>query len=644
MLVLPGRAADAAPGRGAVRGRRARRARRRRARSPAGAPRRAAAALARPLLARHAARRGRRARAGAPARRRAARAARRRSSAGSTRTRSLLVPRLLGGLPHDGERPDARDLLDAGEIDDELVAVRADDAGRAFVDWWTERRARTPTAAGGDARASRAAAARRQPAGRGARQPSTGVARLEDPAYDVSYWNLHERPLADARLVRFAGFRADRPWWLSEHALAHARARRPGAGRGVRARARRRCARPAGSSRPRARRRARAARRARLERAPAAPARAGARGRRGLRRHLLAGRRARVRALADDARASAARRPASDRYALDPGASAATCATPSATSTASDGEGYVALAVGARPRRARPRTSDLLPPPPAWARGADERPAGARHRLPARQPRPRRGRRAATRAALQAAGVPVGDVDDRRPSRRSSGRARRAPRAAASGRSPSSRCPTASSPRSTSLCVNAAAGARARASRSGEEALRSRYTIGQWAWETDAVPARWDALVRARRRGLGLLALRRREPRARDRRRRARRRRAAARSTRPTRAARRCRSSCPTASCSCSRSTSSRRSSARTRSGWSRRSSARSSRARARRWCSRRSTRDFRPEARERLRHAIGDRDDILLVDATARARPRWPRCSRAPTATSRCTAPRASG
>ena len=27
----------------------------------------------------------------------------------------------------------------------------------------------------------------------------------------------------------------------------------------------------------------------------------------------------------------------------------------------------------------------------------------------------------------------------------------------------------------------------------GRGALRSRYTIGQWAWETDAVPACWDS-------------------------------------------------------------------------------------------------------------------------------------------------------
>ena len=133
-----------------------------------------------------------------------------RSPTDSSCTRRLLVPRLLGGLPQDGERPDSRDLLDAGEIDDELAAVRADDSGRAFVDWWIERRREDAAAAGRGRPAPSPLAA--------ALGSLEGVARLEDPAYGVSYWNLHERSLADARLVRFAGFRADRPWWLSEHA------------------------------------------------------------------------------------------------------------------------------------------------------------------------------------------------------------------------------------------------------------------------------------------------------------------------------------------------------------------------------------------------------------------------------------------
>ena len=41
------------------------------------------------------------------------------------------------------------------------------------------------------------------------------------------------------------------------------------------------------------------------------------------------------------------------------------------------------------------------------------------------------------------------------------------------------------------LCVNAPQVPEL-AEQVGEEQLRSRYTIGQWAWETDAIPAFWD--------------------------------------------------------------------------------------------------------------------------------------------------------
>ena len=200
------------------------------------------------------------------------------------------MPRLLGGLPQDGERPDSRDLLDAGEIDDELAAVRAGDTGRAFVEWWIERRREDAAAAAADEGTSTRPAPSPLSAALGSFE---GIGRLEDPAYGVSYWNLHERSLADARLVRFAGFRADRPWWLSEHAsrtlvlddpaLAEACGRRAqallDAGWVVEAEG-------AGGARQ-------LPGRARLERAAAPPAHAGARGGRGLRRHLLAGRGAR---------------------------------------------------------------------------------------------------------------------------------------------------------------------------------------------------------------------------------------------------------------------------------------------------------------------------------------------------------------
>jgi glycosyltransferase involved in cell wall biosynthesis len=128
--------------------------------------------------------------------------------------RALLVPRLTGALPDDGARPDAADLLRAGTIDHELVAVRSDDAGRAFADWWVERAFEAAAAArplGPDADGVPAGARPLDVA------PSVfgDIGRLDDPAYDISYWNLHERSLDGARLVRFTGFRPDRPWWLS---------------------------------------------------------------------------------------------------------------------------------------------------------------------------------------------------------------------------------------------------------------------------------------------------------------------------------------------------------------------------------------------------------------------------------------------
>jgi len=147
----------------------------------------------------------------------------------------LLIPRVIGRLPHDGHHPDGRDLLEAGEVDDGLVGLRAGDTSRALVEWWTER----------SREAAEQAAARDSPPGEVApsrlsanplhvaRKTFDSLGWLEDPGYGVSYWNLHERPLGreggevtaggrPLRLMRFAGFRADRPWWLSEHATRHA--------------------------------------------------------------------------------------------------------------------------------------------------------------------------------------------------------------------------------------------------------------------------------------------------------------------------------------------------------------------------------------------------------------------------------------
>jgi glycosyltransferase involved in cell wall biosynthesis len=147
-------------------------------------------------------------------------------SAGLDEHPALLVPRLTGRLPQDGKRPDGGDLLDAGEIDDELVAVRGDQAGRDFVTWWKDRAFEAAEAAARLKAPTDAVRLAASPLG-AAERVFEGLGRIEDPGYDVSYWNLHERPLGMAdgeltaarrpvRLLRWAGFRPDRPWWLSE--------------------------------------------------------------------------------------------------------------------------------------------------------------------------------------------------------------------------------------------------------------------------------------------------------------------------------------------------------------------------------------------------------------------------------------------
>jgi glycosyltransferase involved in cell wall biosynthesis len=128
-----------------------------------------------------------------------------------------VVPR-VGALPDDGEQPDDLALADAGTISPAVVAVSRGEPGAAFLDWWARRQA------GADA----------PPAdGRWlalARERFSQVAVVDDPGLNVSYWNLHERPLRrdsgrsilaagrPLRCMHFAGFRPDRPYWLSDRA------------------------------------------------------------------------------------------------------------------------------------------------------------------------------------------------------------------------------------------------------------------------------------------------------------------------------------------------------------------------------------------------------------------------------------------
>ena len=88
--------------------------------------------------------------------------------------------------------------------------------------------------------APRRARLRRRSAG--SRTPGYDVSLLEPARAAAGRRRALLTARAPLRLMRWAGFRPDRPWWLSEHAHAHARARRPGAHR-ARRRARRGAAR-----------------------------------------------------------------------------------------------------------------------------------------------------------------------------------------------------------------------------------------------------------------------------------------------------------------------------------------------------------------------------------------------------------------
>lgn len=132
----------------------------------------------------------------------------------------LVAPtRIDGRLPDDGERPGADDLLAAGEIDDAVVAVRAGTPAERSVGWWLDA-----------ALAAVARGAAPPNVLRTAERAFPGVETLTDAGIGYSAWNAADRPLSldfdgrllaagrVLRLVRFAGFRPDRPWWLSEEA------------------------------------------------------------------------------------------------------------------------------------------------------------------------------------------------------------------------------------------------------------------------------------------------------------------------------------------------------------------------------------------------------------------------------------------
>jgi SAM-dependent methyltransferase/glycosyltransferase involved in cell wall biosynthesis len=400
---------------------------------------------------------------------------------------AVLVPRLLGTLPEDGERPSAADLLAAGEIDDELVAVRATDGGRALLRFWRERAVEAAEAARGAPDA--AAHLRASPLAAAPRVVAARLHRLEDPGYDVSCWNLHERPLArdgerltaggaPLAVMRFGGFRADRPWWLSEDAtrvlvlddpvLSELCGRRAaalreagwvadGAGLGAGELA------PGVVHDERLRRLHAEAIDAGEDFGPLdEPSGADA---------FLAW-------LAEPVGRGAAA--GVNRYVYDAWREREDVQRAYPDLDGAHAEGFLGWAwVHGRPELGLQEA--LLPPPPAFL-GAHVESAGAPATLVTGYLTGHLGLGQAARslaAALAAAGVPVGThavtADGR------AGRREFTPLA----------LPDGVQPEVDVLCVNAPQVPEL-VRELGEETLRGRYTIGQWAWETDAIPPWWD--------------------------------------------------------------------------------------------------------------------------------------------------------
>ncbi len=131
----------------------------------------------------------------------------------------VLTPHSLTSIPEDGLRPSAQDIAQAGKFNLGFIAVA--DRAVSFLDWWGQRLRRDCLMAVEeglhvDQRFIDFLPAEYVPA------------VLRDPAFNVAYWNLHERNVSwngtryeiNGSLLRafhFSGFDPERPYMLSKH-------------------------------------------------------------------------------------------------------------------------------------------------------------------------------------------------------------------------------------------------------------------------------------------------------------------------------------------------------------------------------------------------------------------------------------------
>jgi SAM-dependent methyltransferase/glycosyltransferase involved in cell wall biosynthesis len=400
---------------------------------------------------------------------------------------AVLVPRLSGILPRDGLRPDAGDLLAAGEIDDGIVAVGAGERGRAFADWWAAQALElVERGAGGNPLAA-------------APRVFADVATADDRGLGVSYWNLHERPLAreggelragghTLRVLRWEGFRPDRPWWLSDKGsrvlvlddpvlteLVGARVRALRAGGWIRIED----LSAAGGELPGG-----IAYDARLRRMHSE---AGAAGEQFGDVFTPAGADALIGWLAEPAPQGAGH--GLNRYAYDVWLERADVRDAYPELDGPDGEGFLGWVwMHGRPELGLQEV--LLPPAPAWI---EVRTTHVPPVLVTGYLRGTLGLGQASRgyvSILRAAGVPVATrtVPTDPPVERRGD----PPVARPEQEFAELELPAGTEPEINLVCVNADQ-LPGFVEQLGAEIMRGRYTIGQWAWETDRIPERWDA-------------------------------------------------------------------------------------------------------------------------------------------------------
>ncbi len=137
------------------------------------------------------------------------------------RDHGLVLVRRVTSIPEDRARPNHADLLAAGIVSPAFLAVSRSGDGEAFLQWWSERVVHP-----GEAGARWLDLA-------GEMFPS--AITLEDPGYNVSFWNLHERPLErrgeqllaagrPLRFLHYEGFRPDQDGYGLANAASRVRA------------------------------------------------------------------------------------------------------------------------------------------------------------------------------------------------------------------------------------------------------------------------------------------------------------------------------------------------------------------------------------------------------------------------------------